>query len=280
MIATMVASRLGKRLLLAAGALIWLAIAAGPFVFMAITSFKDQFELLTKSLWALPAEPSIENFRLVIENDLFVFVRNSVVVVSISTVLILIVSSMAAYVFSRFSFRFRSPLFALVVAGLIVPVHITLIPIFVLTHRIGLFDSIWGLIGPYVAFQVPVTVFILTGFMQSIPREIEEAARTDGAGPVRRFVQVVLPLSRPGLITVAIYNAVLLWNEFVFAFVLTTSRSNRTLPLAIWDFQGVYGQDTPVIMAVLVLTAMPLVVAYILLQEQMIKGIMAGALKG
>lgn len=276
----MSASGLALRLLLAAFALVWLAISAGPFVFMVMTSFKGQFELLTEALWALPADPSIENYRTVVENDLFVFFRNSIVVVSISTVVILVVGSMAAYVFARFSFRLRSPLFALIVAGLIVPIHVTLIPIFLLTRQMGLFDSIWALIGPYVAFSVPVTVFILTGFMQAIPRELEDSARIDGAGPVRRYLQLILPLSRPGLITVAIYNFVLLWNEFVFAFVLTTSRTNRTLPLAIWDFQGQYGQNTPLIMSVLVLTALPLVVAYILAQERVTKGIMAGALKG
>ncbi|HSK24117.1 MAG TPA: carbohydrate ABC transporter permease [Egicoccus sp.] len=271
---------LSARALIVLLGLVWTLIAGAPLVFLVLTAFKGQFELLSEALWALPAEPSLDNFRRVIENDFFVFLKNSVVVVSISVTLILLVSSMAAFVFARIRFRSRTPLFSLVVAGLIVPIHVTLIPIYLFTRDIGLYDSIWGLVGPYVAFNVPVTVLILTGFMQAIPFELEEAARVDGAGPVRRFRSLIVPLSRPGLITVAIYNGVILWNEFVFAFVLTTTRANRTLPLAIWDFQGQYGSNVPVIMSVLTLSALPLVIAYLLGQERITHGIMAGALKG
>ncbi len=259
--------------------LAWTLLAAGPFAFMLFTAFKDRLELLTRAIWALPEAPTAENFRLVLENDFLVFLRNSLVVVTISVVLVVIVSAMAAYVFSRFDFRWRAPLFTLVIAGLIVPIHVTLIPIFLMMVRSGLYDSIWALIGPYVAFNVPLTVFILTGFMRAVPRELEEAAVLDGAGPIRRFRHVVLPLSRSGIVTVSIYNAVILWNEFVFAFVLTSSRANRTLPLAIWDFQGQYGSNIPVIMAVLSLTAAPLVLAYVFAQERITRGIMAGAVK-
>jgi raffinose/stachyose/melibiose transport system permease protein len=260
-------------------ALLWSFAAAGPFVFMIFTAFKDRLEVLTRAIWALPQDPSMDNFRLVVENDFFVFLRNSIVVVTISVVLVLVVSSLAAYVFARFEFRGRTPLFTLVIAGLIVPIHVTLIPIFLMAVRTGVYNSIWALIGPYVAFNVPLSVFILSGFMRSIPKELEEAAVLDGAGPIRRFTRVVLPLSRSGLVTVAIYNAVILWNEFVFAFVLTSTRANRTLPLAIWDFQGQYGSNIPVIMAVLSLTAMPLVLAYVFAQERITRGIMAGAVK-
>lgn len=259
--------------------LAWVAIAAGPFAFLLLTSFKEQLEVLIRAIWVLPESPSLDNYRLVIENDFVVFLRNSAVVVTISVFLVVVVSAMAAYVFSRFEFALRAPLFTLVIAGLIVPIHVTLIPIFLMTVRVGLYDSIWALVGPYVAFNVPLTVFILTGFMRAVPRELEEAAVLDGAGPIRRFRHVVLPLSRSGIVTVSIYNAITMWNEFVFAFVLTSSRANRTLPLAIWDFQGQYGADIPVIMAVLSLTAMPLILAYVLAQERITRGIMAGAVK-
>ncbi len=259
--------------------LLWALVAAGPFVFLLLTSFKDRLEILVSEVWALPQDPSLANYRTVLENDFLVFLRNSVVVVTLSVVLIIVVSAPAAYVFARFDFPFRTPLFTLVVAGLIVPIHVALIPIFLLTIDLNLYNSIWALIGPYVAFSTPTSVFILTGFMRSIPTELEEAAEIDGAGPARRFTSIVLPLSRSGVVTVAIFNAVQLWNEFVFAFVLTTTRTNRTLPLAIWDFQGQYGNDIPVVMAVLSLTALPLITVYALFQERINKGIMAGAVK-
>lgn len=141
-------------------------------------------------------------------------------------------------------------------------------------------DTLWALVGSSVAFSIPVSVFILTEFVHQIPREIEEATRIDGCGPISTFFRIILPLMQPGLVTIGIYNVVLLWNEFVFAFVLTSSPESRTLPLAIWDFQGQYWANIPVIMALLILAAIPLILAYIVGQEQLVKGITAGAVKG
>ena len=169
--------------------------------------------------------------------------------------------------------------FILVIAGLVIPVHVTLIPVYLLTKQIGLYNSLWALLGPYVAFNLPLSVFILTEFMRHIPRELEEAARIDGSGPMRTFFWIILPLSTPGLATLAIYNAVILWNEFVFAFVLITTPRNRPLPLAIWDYQGQYSMNIPAIMAVVTLSALPLILVYIVGQERVLKGMMAGALK-
>ena len=114
----------------------------------------------------------------------------------------------------------------------------------------GLYDTIWSLIGPYVAFAVPISVFILTSFMKEIPREIEESAEIDGCGKIQMFFSMILPLSKPGMATLAIYNGVNMWNEFSFVNTLTQSAQNRTLPLAIWEFQGQYSMNTPMIMAV------------------------------
>jgi raffinose/stachyose/melibiose transport system permease protein len=152
--------------------------------------------------------------------------------------------------------------------------------VYLLTTSMGLYDTLWALVGPYVAFNLPIAVFVLTEFMRDIPAELEEAARMDGAGSVSVFVKVILPLSRPGLVTVGIYSAVALWNEFVFAYVLTSSPDRRTLPLAIWDYQGQYAANIPLIMAVLSLSALPLMLIYVIAQERVTSGMMAGALKG
>jgi raffinose/stachyose/melibiose transport system permease protein len=228
----------------------------------------------------LPQEWELENYRTVLEGTFLRSLLNSMIVVSISVTLILLVASMAAFVFARMDFRLNRPLFGAVIAGLAIPAHVTLIPVYVLTTRLGLYDTLWALIGPYVAFNLPLAIFILTEFMRQIPRELEEAARLDGAGPASFFWRVALPLSRPGLATVGIYNAVALWNEFVFAYVLTSSPTRRTLPLAIWDYQGQYTANIPLIMAVLSLSALPLILIYVFAQERVISGMMAGALKG
>ena len=144
----------------------------------------------------------------------------------------------------------------------------------------GLYDTIWSLVGPYVAFAVPISVFILTSFMKEIPREIEESAEIDGCGKIQMFFSMILPLSKPGMATLAIYNGVNMWNEFSFVNTLTQSAQNRTLPLAIWEFQGQYSMNTPMIMAVLTLTLLPMVIMFIIFQDKLVKGMTAGAVKG
>ncbi|WP_119070614.1 carbohydrate ABC transporter permease [Aggregatilinea lenta] len=260
--------------------LVWLVIAGAPFYFMAMTGFKERFELFSGDVFAFPQNPTFTNYNEVLTGGTFFnYVKNSVLIVAVAVVLILIFSSMAAYVFARMKFKLNRPLFTLIIAGLVIPVHITLIPVYLFTRDIGLYDSLWGLLGPYVAFNLPLSIFILTEFMRGIPREMEEAAYIDGCGPVRSFVRIMLPLSMPGLATLAIYNSVVLWNEFVFAFVLITSPSNQPLPLAIWEYQGQYSMNIPAIMSVLTLSALPLILIYMAGQEKVLRGMMAGALK-
>jgi len=260
--------------------LFWLAVTTMPFLFMVMTTFKTQQESYASSVWSLPEALNFVNYRAVLSGPFLVYLKNSVMVVTISVVLIILISAMAAFAFARIRFRFNEALFGLVVAGMIVPIHITLVPIYLMTRDMGLYDSPFALVGPYVATSLPISIFILTEFMRQIPKELEEAARLDGCGPFAIFFKVFLPLSGPGLSTVAIYNAIMLWNEFIFAYVLTSSTSTRTLPLAIWDYQGQYSSNIPAILAVVTLTSLPLIVAYAFGQEKIVKGMMAGSLKG
>ncbi len=260
---------------------IWLVIAGAPFYLMAMTGFKQRFELMSGgSVFDIPLEPTLQSYQdVLLEGSFFRYMFNSIIVVTVSVVLILIISAMASYVFARLPFKGSSAVFAFIIAGLVLPLHVTLIPVYLLSRAFGIYDTLWALVGPYVALNLPLSIFILTEFMRSIPRELEEAARIDGSGPMRTFWSIILPLSTPGLATLAIYNAVALWNEFVFAFVLILDPQKRTLPLAIWEYQGEYSMNIPAIMAVLTLSALPLVLIYIFSQERVVKGLMAGALK-
>ena len=260
--------------------LFWLVVTTLPFIFVVMTSLKSRQETFTSPVWELPKKLNFENYIAVLNGGFWVYLRNSVFVLVLSIVLILLISSMAAYAFARLRFRLNKPLFGLIVAGMIVPIHITLIPIYLLTKNIGLYDTPFALIGPYVATALPISIFILTEFMRQIPKELEEAAKLDGCGAFGVFWKVFLPLSGPGLSTVAIYNGIGLWNEFIFAYLLTSSPANRTLPLAIWDFQGQYTANIPAILSVVTLTSLPLILAYAFGQERIVKGMMAGALKG
>ena len=258
----------------------WLLVTTLPFLFIALTSFKTQQETFAHSVWALPEKLNFANYLAVLQGGFGTYLRNSVFVVAVSILLILLMASMAAFALARLKFRLNKLLFSLIVAGMIVPIHITLIPVYLMTKGLDLYDTPFALIGPYVAMSLPVSIFILTEFMRQIPRELEEAARLDGCGSFAVFWKIFLPLSGPGLSTVAIYNGIALWNEFIFAYVLTSSPSNRTLPLAVWDFQGQYAADIPAILSVVTLTSLPLIIAYAFGQERIVKGMMAGALKG
>lgn len=274
------ATRITGRVAVPVLGLFWLAVTTVPFLFMVMTTFKTQEESYSSSVWALPESLNFVNYRDVLSGPFLAYLKNSVMVVAISVVLIMLISAMAAYAFARIRFRLNDTLFGLIVAGMIVPIHITLVPIYLLTRDMGLYDSPFALVGPYVATSLPISIFILTEFMRQIPKELEEAARLDGCGPFTIFFKIFFPLSGPGLSTIAIYNAIMLWNEFIFAYVLTSSTSTRTLPLAIWDYQGQYSSNIPAILAVVTLTSLPLVVAYAFGQEKIVKGMMAGSLKG
>ena len=270
----------GRRSLVPLLGLFWLAVTTLPFIFVVLTSLKTSQETFNNPVWALPEHFDLSNYIDVLKGSFLVYLRNSMFVVSLSVALTVFIAAMAAYALARLKFRFDRALLGLIVAGMIVPIHITLVPIYLMTRDMGLYDTPFALIGPYVATSLPVSVFILTEFMRQIPKELEEAAFLDGCGPLTIFFKIFLPLSGPGLSTVAIYNAITLWNEFIFAYVLTSAPSNRTLPLAVWDFQGQYTSNIPAILAVVTLTSLPLIVAYAFGQERIVKGMMAGSLKG
>ena len=261
-------------------ALFWLVVAGVPFLFMVLTSFKEQFEVLSSGVFALPKALYWENYKEVITGNFVNYFLNSVIVVGISMVSLLFISACASYPLARFRFKLNRPIFGLIVAAMAVPIHVTLIPVFIMTKNAGIYDTIWALIGPYIAFNLPISTFILTTFMAEIPKELEEAAEIDGCGKFRTFFDVIIPLSKPGLATLAIYNSVNMWNEFSFALVLTQSIQNRTLPLAIWEYQGQYSMNVPMIMTVLTLSVLPMIIAFIIGQDKLIKGMIAGAVKG
>ena len=258
----------------------YLLVSILPFFFMILNSFKGQFEMLMKGVFELPDSLNFANYKEVLSGGFFIYFRNSVIVLAVALSLLLFITACAAYPLSRFQFRLCGPIYALIVACMSIPLHITLIPVFSMSQKTGLYDTIWALIGPYVAFAVPISTFILTSFMKSLPKEIEEAADIDGCGKIGIFFRIILPLSTPGLSTLAIYNGVNMWNEFSFAYTLTQSKANRTLPLAIWEYQGEFNMNTPMIMAVLVLTVLPMIVLYIVFGDKLVKGMTAGAVKG
>ncbi|WP_081668955.1 carbohydrate ABC transporter permease [Butyrivibrio sp. VCB2001] len=261
-------------------AVVWLVFTLTPFFFMIMNSFRKQFDMLQQGVFHLPDPWYFENYIEVVTHGFFGYFLRSVIVVAISLVLMLVISAFAAYPLARMKFKLNVFIYATIVAMMSVPMHVTLIPIFKLTTAVGLYDKLWSLIGPYVAFALPMSVFILTAFMKTIPKEIEESAEIDGCNRFQNFFKMILPLSKSGLSTLAIYNGVSMWNEFAFANTFLLSPENKTLPLALGQFKGEHSLNIPINMAVLTLSVLPMIILFIVFQDKLVKGMMAGAVKG
>jgi raffinose/stachyose/melibiose transport system permease protein len=273
------AGRVLSRILVYAAAVLVLLVTGLPYLFMFVTALKAPNEFIL-NLWGLPRGVALGNFADAIASGFGRYFVNSVLVSVVSVVLTILLASLASYPLARMRFRLGRPLFLLFLAGSMIPVHVTLIPVYVLSKGLGIYDSLWALFGPYIGFQLPISVFILTEFFRGIPREIEEAARIDGAGTLGIFARIIMPLSAPAISTVAIYAFIFVWNEFIFALVLLSSPANMTIPLGLMQFFGEYRVNVPGLMAVLTLASLPVIVLYLVAQNRVVAGLTAGAVKG
>ena len=261
-------------------ACIWVVVTVGPFVFMVLNSFRDRKMMGRQGVLHFPDPWYFQNYPDVVTNGFFVFFFRSVIIVSVSLVLMLIITSFASYPLARMKFKLRGFLYAGIVAMMSVPMHVTLIPVYQMTNSMGLINNLFSLLGPYVAFALPMSVFILTGFMMTLPHEMEEAAVIDGCNKYNMFFRIILPLSKAGISTLAIYNVVGMWNEFAFANTFLNDIKVKTLPLALGAFKGEHSQDTPLILTVLTLSVLPTIILFVIFQDKLVKGMMAGAVKG
>jgi raffinose/stachyose/melibiose transport system permease protein len=269
-----------SRVLIYLLAVIWVVITIYPLIFLIQNSFKTSTEFFMGDVWTLPGRFSLATYQKVWATHFPRFLANSLFVVSISLFILLLAGSSAAFGLSRIRFRLSGFFYYLFVGGLTIPVHITLIPVYIITRKLGIYDTLWALVGPFVAFNMPVAVFVLSSFMADIPPSLEEAGYMDGASRFQVFWNIVLPISRPAVTAVGIYNAVILWNEFIFPLVLINSTWKRPLTLALWNFQGEFSADVPAMMAALLLSMIPLLIFYAVTKERLIEGLVAGAIKG
>ena len=261
--------------------LIFLAIAAYPLVWMLYTAFKTEAEIV-RNVWALPLKPTLVNVRAAWSNGGFLRAYlNSLIVSTSAGFLAVAVASLTGYAFARMRFRGRELLFYLFLAGMMIPIHVTLIPLNRLMGAggLGIKDTYFALIGPYVGFALPVSIFILRGFFEQVPRELEDAARIDGCSAFGVFWRVALPLAKPALATVIIFNFVTMWNEFAFALTFVRGTNLRTIPLALWEFSDEAGLMVSQTCAALTIAVAPVLVVYFLAQRHIIRGLTAGALK-
>ncbi len=250
-----------------------------PVFLMFISSFKGTRELF-KSPFAMPKSWSLHNYAEAWTRGNFSsYFGNSIFVTVTSLILVLIIGSLAAYPLGRYSFNGKNWLMMYFLAGLMLPIRLGILPLFFLMRSLHLLNTPWSLILLYVASGIPFTIFVLANFFETLPNELEEAARIDGAGDYRIFWQIMLPLIRPALATVAIFNFIPWWNDFFFPLIFIRAEKYKTLPLGLFSFFGEHQNNWALLFAGLTITALPLLIVYLLASKQIIKGLTSGALK-
>jgi raffinose/stachyose/melibiose transport system permease protein len=257
---------------------LWLGIVMIPIYWIVITSFKTQEKYFSGNPLAPPTSPTFANYKLVIESDFPRYFLNSIIVTLGAVLPAVLISFMAAFAIVRTgaSSRLVRWINALFLMGLAIPLQATIIPVYLIIIKLGLYDSLLALILPSIAFAIPLSVLVLSNFIRDVPKELFESMRMDGATDWGTLWHLAFPLTRPALVTVTIYNGLFIWNGFLLPLILTQSPGKRTLPLALWTFQGQYSVNVPAILASVVLTTLPILILYVVGRRQLLSGLTAG----
>jgi raffinose/stachyose/melibiose transport system permease protein len=260
----------------ALGGLAWLLVVMVPVYWVVVSSLRTREGFFDANPLAVPSDPTLENYRQVLDNGFAHYLLNSVVVTAGATLLTLAVSFLAANAIVRGTGRALRWTFSLFLLGLAIPLQATIIPVYYLIAKAHMYDTLAAVVLPSAAFAIPLTVIILVNFLRDIPDELYDSMRADGAGHWRMLWHLALPLSRPALITVTIYDALNVWNGFLFPLILTQSPDKRVLPLFVWSFQGDFTINVPAILAAVVLSTLPILGLYVICRRQLISGLTAG----
>jgi multiple sugar transport system permease protein len=258
------------------GAIVWLI----PIAWVVDTALKTEADTTTVPVtWIPPSGFTLESFWEILSGgNMLRWYFNSFLTSSIITLMVVLLASLAAFGFSRVAFRGSNFLFFMIVAGIVIPPQVLIVPLFIEMQALGLVDTYWGIILPQMA--APIAVFIFKQFFDGIPNDLEDAARVDGASRLRVYWQIWMPLSRPAIAAVAIFIFVLSWNNFLWPFIVVTNTDMMTIPVGIATVQSSYGVRYADIMASAVLAGLPLVIVFLFFQRQIVQGIANTGLKG
>jgi len=271
--------KLIRRSALYAVAIAYAAISLFPLVLMIFSSLKPNIEIFTKPL-SLPLKPTLASYEtLFIKLNYAGFIKNSVFVSVVTLVLLLVFSVMASYYISRFKFKWNGLLMMYFLIGMMLPIKLGLVPLFLLVKNLGLVDSLWSIILIHVGSGMPMAVLILVGFFRTLPKELEEAARIDGASNVGLLMKVIVPLMRPAIGTVTIINFIGVWNEFFFPMIFIQDEAKKTIPLGMLKLFGEFTTDWSVLFAGLTLSSLPMILIFAFASRQFMDGLTAGAVK-
>ncbi|HDN79736.1 MAG TPA: carbohydrate ABC transporter permease [Chloroflexi bacterium] len=254
--------------------------ALSPFIWTVISSIKPLNELWTPTVQYWPRHPTLENYRDLLKQTPFgLYFRNSTIVATLTTLVSVIVATMAAYSLSRFKGRFSTSFLLFMIFFRMFPTVLMIIPIFLIMKALHLLDTYAALVVAYTTFSIPFCIWMLKGYFDSIPYELEEAARVDGCTRGGALLRIVVPLSAPGIAATAIYTFIGAWNELLFAVMLTHSTHMRTLPVGLKLFIGEYTIEWGMLTAGGVLTSIPVAIGFMFLQRYLVQGLTAGGIK-
>ena len=251
-----------------------------PLLWVIYVSLKDDKTLFV-SPWAMPEHLMIENYSFAwTAGRLGVATLNSAIVCVVALILCLLVGSMAAFAIGRMRWKLSGAMMTYFLTGMMIPVHCILIPVFTRFSKMHLTNSLTGLILPYLTLSLPITIFIMTGFFQSLPNELFESACIDGCSIYRSFTHIALPLSRTGLFVTGLMTFVANWNELLLAMVFISDDGKKTLPVSLSKFVGPYNTNYSQMFAAIVIAIIPTIVVYCMFSNQIVDGLTAGAVKG
>ena len=252
-----------------------------PLIWLLDFSLASSSEMFTNGLLIIPKKIQWDNYvKAFVDGNFLWYLKNSVLINGLAVLLVIVVSIMSAFACRRMKWKLSMFVKTLLLMGLMIPIHATLLPNYKIYSQLGLTDTIWALLIPYVAFSLPQGLFLMTSFMESIPVELEEAAVMDGCGIYRIIFQIITPMLKSSIATVAIMTFLNNWNEFMMASTYLSSDKWKTLPFSVLEFTGEYSSNYAVQFAVMALTAAPAVIVYIILNKHTTKGVAMGAVKG
>lgn len=252
-----------------------------PLIWLLNFSLASNNEMFTKGLLIIPEKIRWDNYvTAFIDGHFLLYLKNSLLINVLAVILVLVFSVMMAFACTRMHWKLSGTVSGLILLGMMIPIHATLLPNYIIYDKLHLTDTMWALLIPYVAFSMPQGLFLTSGFMSSIPKEIEEAAIIDGCGIYRLIAVVIVPMLKTSLVTVSIMTFLNNWNEFMMASTYLSSPTWKTLPFSVLEFTGIYASNYSVQFAVMALTAAPMVILYLILNRQITEGVAMGAVKG
>ena len=260
--------------------LLFVFISVGPMVWAFLSSFKTYAEINSSAL-SLPDSFDFKNYA-----DAFKYApigkyfMNSILIVGLSVFVTVVFVAMCAYVTGRFRFAFKPILILMISASLMLPAQAISQPLFAIFKELHLYDTKFGMIVVYSAMGIPISFFVMTSYYQTIPTALEESAYIDGAAFLQTFLRIILPLAKPGLVTIAMLQFINTWNEFYFALMLTSGDTARTVPIALNYYMGTFANNYSALFAAVVITVLPTILVFIILQRQVMESLTAGAVKG